>query len=143
MPAYAPHACTYVHTLPRPPAHGRQAGVRADKQSRECFPPPSCHWHAAPVLTLALCTPASTGLNARVCLAPSPEQQPRSSCPVGMRLYEPRMDTCQPWKGRQGKRPQRCPSPHCSRDPRGGSAHSILFSPLLSPPQTPRHFLLF
>lgn len=43
-------------------------------------------------------------VNARVCLARIPEQQPRSKGPMGMSLHEPRMGACQVRKGHQGKR---------------------------------------
>lgn len=47
-------------------------------------------------LTCSTCSlaPASAGLNARVCLARSPEPQSRSSCPVSVRLPEPGRGAC-------------------------------------------------
>lgn len=47
-----------------------------------------------------------SGVNATVCLAQIPEQQPRSNCPMQMSIHKPRMGACQVRKSRQGKRPQ-------------------------------------
>ena len=64
-------------------------------------------------LTCSTCplAPASAGLNARVCLARSPEPQSRSSCPVRVRLPEPGRGAC-----------------HQESSPRGDPALTVLRS---------------
>lgn len=56
-------------------------------------------------------------VKARVCLAQIPEQQPRSSCPMGMSLHQPRMGACQVEEPsrKEASRGDLAPPPKCSK----------------------------